>query len=494
MQTTRIRFNLIGIFLVILAFGRSNSEEEEEVCDVEQGDIIFVMDASSSIGPKYWQVQTSFVANVTKHFTVGPNRVRFGALIFYKTAHKIFDLKDHLTNEAVSKAVLEIPYPKSSGTYTHLALQEVIKQDMFGAAAGGKEKAPDIVIVITDGFSIYPKKTSEVANLLKSKNIILLSIGIGSETKQSELEAIASDKSLVFSVRDYDVLQGIQNDLVRIACKPTTVTTTTTTEEPTTTTEEPTTTTEEPTTTTEEPTTTTENPTTTTTQKTTTTAITRPPYPPSTPVPCINTTKADIIFIIDGSTSIGNRKWKNQTQFAASVTQYFSVDPNVRFGAVVFHKYAEKKFDLKDHYDHESLSNAILNISYPNIWGTNTDKALEFVHNESMFGPQAGGREDVPNIALLMTDGMSSNMSKTIAAANALKARDNVTIIAVGIGKEVNKEELSGVASRPELAFYSQDYTLLDYISNELVAVTCETAIREYALSVARLNLDIVEP
>ncbi|KAH9505513.1 Collagen alpha-4(VI) chain [Bulinus truncatus] len=222
MQTTIKRFNLIGILLVILALGRANSEEEE-ICDVEQGDIIFVMDASSSIGPKYWQVQTSFVANVTKHFTVGPSRVRFGALIFYKTPHKIFDLKVHLTNEAVSKALLEIPYPKSSGTYTHLALQEVVNQNMFGAAAGGREKAPDIVIVITDGLSIYPKKTSEVANLLKSKNIILLSIGIGSEPKQSELEAIASDKSLVFSVRDFDVLQGIQNDLVRIACKMKTV-------------------------------------------------------------------------------------------------------------------------------------------------------------------------------------------------------------------------------------------------------------------------------
>ncbi|KAH9505516.1 Collagen alpha-5(VI) chain [Bulinus truncatus] len=410
---------------------------------------------------------------------------------------------------------------------------------MFGAAAGGREKAPDIVIVITDGLSIYPKKTSEVANLLKSKNIILLSIGIGSEPKQSELEAIASDKSLVFSVRDFDVLQGIQNDLVRIACKPTTVTTTTTTtekptttteepttttekpttttekptttteepttttekpttttEEPTTTTEKPTTTTEKPTTTTEEPTTTTEKPTTTTTttttQITTTTAITRPPYPPPTTLPCINTTKADIIFIIDGSTSIGNRKWKNQTQFAASVTQYFNVDPNVRFGLVVFHKYAEKKFDLKDYSDHKSLSNAILNISYPYIWGTYTDKAFEFVQNESMFGPQAGGREDVPNIALLMTDGMSSNMSKTIAAANALKAKDNVTVIAVGIGQEVNKEELSGVASRPEYAIYAIDYTLLDYISHELVAMTCDTASREYALSLARLKL--VEP
>uniref|UniRef100_A0A2C9JP45 VWFA domain-containing protein n=1 Tax=Biomphalaria glabrata TaxID=6526 RepID=A0A2C9JP45_BIOGL len=268
-------------------------------------------------------------------------------------------------------------------------------------------------------------------------------------------------------------------------------TTTTTTEEPTTTTEEPTTTTtttEEPTTTTEEPTTTTtttEEPTTftttttttTTTTKTTTTPYTRPPSPPPTPTPCKNTTKADILLVIDASTSIGPTKWLNQTLFASTVTSYFNVGPEeVQFGALIFNAAPVKLFDLKTYSDHSSLSKALLDVKYPNFSGTFTHKALDAVHDWKMFDEAAGGRADAPNIVILMTDGISQNTTKTVQAANNLKTSLNATILTVGIGKDVNKDELNAVASDSKYAFFSQDYIVLDYISRDLISITCNTA------------------
>lgn len=72
-------------------------------CDIKLGDILVVMDASSSIGYKNFEVQKNFVANVTGAFSVSPTEVRFGALIFDTNPTKKFDLKDYLDNDSLSK-------------------------------------------------------------------------------------------------------------------------------------------------------------------------------------------------------------------------------------------------------------------------------------------------------------------------------------------------------------------------------------------------------
>ncbi|KAI8767689.1 collagen alpha-1(XII) chain [Biomphalaria glabrata] len=427
-----------------------------KTCDIKLGDIIFILDVSSSIGDKNFEIQKHYVSNITRDFTVSPTQVRFGCLIFDANPTKQFDLKDYLDNDSLSKAILDIKYPYKSGTHTHKALMEVLEKKMFDTEAGGRDDAPNIVIVITDGLSTYPEKTKLAAKELKSRNIITIAIGIGLRQSTQELGVIASDPSLVFNVTDFSVLSGIAKDLVRKTCG--VATTTTTTEEPTTTT-------------------TTEEPTTTTTTTTTTTAYTRPPYPPSTPTPCKNTTKADIILVIDASTSIGPTKWLNQTLFASTVTSYFNVGPEeVQFGALIFNAAPVKLFDLKTYSDHASLSKALLDVKYPNTKGTFTSKALNAVVEWNMFGEAAGGRADAPNIVILMTDGKSNNKTETVQAANNLKAAVDATILAVGIGADVNKGELKAVASDDKYVFYSQDYIVLDYISKDLISVTCRTA------------------
>ncbi|XP_059162383.1 uncharacterized protein LOC131945272 [Physella acuta] len=246
---------------------------------------------------------------------------------------------------------------------------------------------------------------------------------------------------------------------------------TTTTEEPTTTTEEPTTTTEEPTTTTEEPTTTTEEPTTTTT---TTTTTTRPTAPP-TPKPCTKRTKADIILLLDASTSIGKTNWANQVKFAAGVTENFNVGKDdVRFGTVIFNRNATKIFDLNKYFDHESLSKALLGIKYPNNQGTYTHLGLQFITDDKMFSTASGGRDDANNILMVMTDGQSVKPKETAKAAEALKAQ-GTTVIAVGIGPDPSKTELNAIASKPEYVFLSEGYSMLEYIKRDLVSLTCET-------------------
>ncbi|CAG5134012.1 unnamed protein product, partial [Candidula unifasciata] len=66
----------------------------EDCHGIQFADVIFALDSSTSISPSDYIKQLTFVADVTNSFTVGPQDVRFGALIFSTDTVKLFDLKD----------------------------------------------------------------------------------------------------------------------------------------------------------------------------------------------------------------------------------------------------------------------------------------------------------------------------------------------------------------------------------------------------------------
>lgn len=64
----------------------------------------------------------------------------------------------------------------------------------------------------------------------------------------------------------------------------------------------------------------------------------------------------------------------------------------------------------------------------------------------------------------------------TVAAIEAAQSLKNqgITLIAVGIGKEVNEYELKTIASDPSYYSAAKDFTNLDFITRDLVKLTCD--------------------
>jgi hypothetical protein len=58
------------------------------------------------------------------------------------------------------QALKRAPYHQGT-TLTDAALDFVIENKLFSTAKGGRDNAPDIVIVFTDGQSTYPEKSKD---------------------------------------------------------------------------------------------------------------------------------------------------------------------------------------------------------------------------------------------------------------------------------------------------------------------------------------------
>ncbi|KAH9505508.1 hypothetical protein Btru_057473 [Bulinus truncatus] len=480
-----------------------------------KADIIFLLDASSSIGATNWRKQLKFASDLVEEFSFGPTGNLFGAVIFTSTPTKIFDLNTYLNKTAVARAILEIPYPNTVGTYTDAALAFIRTNHMFGTSSGGRENAQNILIVMTDGQSYFPTLTISEAQKLKDAGVSIVAVGIGL-TDLIELNAVASQNSFVFTASSFDVLSTINESLLKITCDiqlrkdftavPTTLSTASpSTDSPSTASPSTATTQTTPQTSTisssavitttsissSSPTVTsstsisssgqaetsmaTASPSSTTqsTSGSITVEDTPPPLPEDVVISCGNSTKADIIFLLDASSSIGATNWRKQLKFASDLVEEFSFGPTGNlFGAVIFTSTPTKIFDLNTYLNKTAVARAILEIPYPNTVGTYTDAALAFIRTNDMFGTSSGGRENAQNILIVMTDGQSYFPTLTISEAQKLKDA-GVSIVAVGIGL-TDLIELNAVASQNSFVFTASSFDVLSTINESLLKITCD--------------------
>ncbi|BFZ22808.1 hypothetical protein BsWGS_25847 [Bradybaena similaris] len=215
--------NLVGSFRCTCRDGFATDPSDTTKCKEIQtctavADIIFVLDASGSIGMDNFEVQQKFVASLTRHFAFGRTAVLFAALLFSTDVQKLFDFNTYQSQTNVSQALMSAPY-LTGVTFTHKALNYIRQNAMFSPASGGRSSAADIVIVLTDGQSSSETETTTAAANLKQDGAILIAVGVGNQISTDELGRIASANQDVLIVDDFDWLSYIEQRVSDRACR-----------------------------------------------------------------------------------------------------------------------------------------------------------------------------------------------------------------------------------------------------------------------------------
>jgi len=188
------------------------------------------------------------------------------------------------------------------------------------------------------------------------------------------------------------------------------------------------------------------------------------------PVKNCGSNPADIYFLLDASGSVGLENFQKQLNFIKTFVNTMKIGPRaVQIGVTTFSHKVKNQFWLKDHQTKESLLQAISNIPY--LKGTTaTNAGLDFIR-EHAFTPANGGRRKASKILVVITDGISDNPELTKAAAK--KVHNAVTVLAVGVGGNVNKEELKAIASDERYMYSVASYDALSTIQAMLKKTAC---------------------
>uniref|UniRef100_A0A3Q2YR55 Collagen, type XIV, alpha 1b n=1 Tax=Hippocampus comes TaxID=109280 RepID=A0A3Q2YR55_HIPCM len=191
---------------------------------------------------------------------------------------------------------------------------------------------------------------------------------------------------------------------------------------------------------------------------------------PRKPFECNTDAAADIMFLVDGSWSIGRTNFRRVRDFLEGLMTPFRIGPkNIQIGLSQYSGDPRTEWQLNNFTTKDQLVEAVRNFRYKG-GNTFTGQALLHVMEENMKA-EAGARSDTPFYLVLLTDGKSQD--DAIAAANRLK-NAGVEIIAVGV-KNADEAELRQVASEPvdSNVYNVNDFHLLSKLVARLVHVLC---------------------
>ncbi|MGH0126136.1 UNVERIFIED_CONTAM: hypothetical protein FKN15_073536 [Acipenser sinensis] len=190
---------------------------------------------------------------------------------------------------------------------------------------------------------------------------------------------------------------------------------------------------------------------------------------------CKRNEVADLIFLVDGSSSIDPEQFKSMQNFMMSVVNSSEVgEKKVRFGAVLYSDSPEEMFLLNQYYTKAEVRNAISKMKVKG-GDTYTANALHFTRNR--FTQAYGGRKisQVPQILMVITDGEATDRIALPAMSRAMR-EEGISIYGVGVAN-ANKQELEEMVGGKEKVFYVDNYQALEELHKNISKVLCNESI-----------------
>ncbi|XP_034094365.1 collagen alpha-1(XXI) chain isoform X3 [Gymnodraco acuticeps] len=191
----------------------------------------------------------------------------------------------------------------------------------------------------------------------------------------------------------------------------------------------------------------------------------------------------DLVYIVDGSWSVGTSDFETAKQWLINITSQFDISSHYTQVAVIQYSDTPRlEISLGIHQGGAELIEAIQGITY--LGGnTQTGRAIKFAVDH-VFSSSQRASQVKNRIAVVVTDGKSQD---DVVDASVEARAEGVTVFAVGVGSEITTSELVSIANRPSSAYvlYAEDYTTIDRIRDNMEQKLCEESVCPTRIPVA---------
>ncbi|XP_043104893.1 collagen alpha-3(VI) chain-like isoform X2 [Puntigrus tetrazona] len=416
---------LLNIQPDILSFIKSKMGIEPPTIVVEldaaQRDIVFVLDGSDDTRDAFKQM-CHFVQRVVDKLNIGPSRDRVSVVQYSSEPQVHFYLNTHATKQDILNSIESLQHQGGSPLNTGRAL-DYTKKNIFIASSGSRilEGAPQALVLVTGGRSQDDVRAPAAA--LKKDQIVTFSIG-NQNADVIQLQAISYTPAHTLTVPQFDDLQTIEQKLVsyvkRIPRQPRRLPQTTTVES--------------------------QGP------------------------------KKDIVFVIDGSESVG-REFPIIQEFVRRVVENLNVGENkIRVGVVQYGDSPYADIYLNSHRTKEGVLNGIKELRQRGGRQRNLGRTIDFVSREVLASGRGGRKQEgVPQFVVVISGGKATDNIRP--SATALK-QSGVVPFSIGT-RDVDTRELQVTSYVPRFAYTVDDLPGLYTIQDTLITTLTELSSEE---------------
>ncbi|XP_051010255.1 collagen alpha-3(VI) chain-like isoform X3 [Acomys russatus] len=390
---------IISLLLSCLAMTHAQQQSAQD-----SADIIFLIDGSNNTGSAHFAVIRDFLVNVLERLSVGNQQIRVGVVQYSDEPRTVFSLNTYPSKATVLDAVKRLSFEGGELANIGLALDYVV-ENHFTRAGGSRveEGVPQVLVLISAGPSSDEIRDGVVA--LKQASVF--SFGLGAQAaSRAELQHIATDDSLVFTVPEFrsfgDLQEQILPYLSRVAQRHIIL------------------------------------------------------QPPAIVTQVVEVNKRDIVFLVDGSSSLGQPNFNAIRDFVARVIQRLEIGKDlVQVSVAQYADTVKPEFYLNTHANKKDAITAVRRMRALEGSALYTGSALDFVRN-NLFTSAAGHRaaEGVPKLLVLITGGKS--LDEVSQPAQELK-RGSIMAFAIG-SRASDEDELKEIAFDSSLVFIPAEF------------------------------------
>lgn len=187
---------------------------------------------------------------------------------------------------------------------------------------------------------------------------------------------------------------------------------------------------------------------------------------------CKKTERADIIFLVDGSTSISLENFRSMQKFMLSIVNQTTVGQNLtRFGVLLYSNDPKMMFKLDQYNTRQEVFKAVSDLQPPS-GDTYTGKALKFCLQ--FFSAENGGRAQlqVPQILMVITDGDATDRNNLLEPSEALRGK-GVSVFSIGV-KGANRTQLEIMAGQDKSkVFFVDNFAALERLYKNITQELC---------------------
>uniref|UniRef100_A0A4W3J1J8 VWFA domain-containing protein n=1 Tax=Callorhinchus milii TaxID=7868 RepID=A0A4W3J1J8_CALMI len=400
---------VLGLMLSNITETQKQGKKELWSIKLETADLVFLIDGSNNVGRANFAHVRDFMVNFIENLDVGPDTIQIGVAQYSDDPSAEFYLNTYSTKTQVLDAVKGLQLRGGEELKTGAALQFLV-DSYFTESAGSRagDGVPQAVFLLTS------KKSSDNIRQgvleIKRNHVFTFVIGLG-QADRAEVKLIATDPIFTAEFSNFQVNAAAQQKLLQmfsmIANR----------------------------------------------------VIVLESVEMSPEVP-IN--RKDIVFLIDGSASLGRVNFLQIRDFILSIVEKFEVGPDaVQVGLVQYSNNAKTEFYLNTFSTKAQVLGFIRRLRLKMGRPLNTGAALDYVF-KTHFTSSAGSRKDkdIPQLLVLITAGKSKDDVKM--PADTLKEASIMTL-AIG-GRNADLAELQKIAIDPSLVFNVKEFRSLPHV------------------------------
>jgi len=165
--------------------------------------------------------------------------------------------------------------------------------------------------------------------------------------------------------------------------------------------------------------------------------------------------------------------WSQIREFTIQVASvlHIGLDQSL-VGVIRYSRGAQILFNLQNYTDSSTLKPALANLELDR-GPTRTDRALQLLQESAEDG-RMGLRDGFTHIAIVVTDGISTEQELTIKQANRLHKSNIFQVYAAGIGS-AHLDELNIIATSPSFVFFTNesDATAIEQLEQNITQQLC---------------------